>query len=201
MRDHARLSRVTGLESIAIGDVVEVLPLKQRAARRWSAQCEMAPPTWTCEIAFRRQPEIVADERISAWVVKIDHVHRDLVVSTSDFGFVPISDRMRIRYLKALDCVIAGLASDSDSTLVPEHLSEVKGMFTRCVKRDQPDWCAVYVALGRPDRATAERRSRMIGDAARALRSDSPNAVSLIAELRDPQLLKRLRSAAAAIGS
>ena len=188
-------------ENVAIGDVVEVVPLKQRSSRRWLATCELFPPAWTCEIAFHRHPDVVAGKQIRVWVVKADHVHQDLVVSTSDFGFVPISDRMRSRYLEALDGVIARLSSDSGSALVPEHLSEVKGMFTRCVKRDQPDWCAVYVALGRPDRETAARHSRMIGEAARALRSDSPNAVSLIAELRDPQLLKRLRSAAEAISA
>lgn len=188
-------------ERVAVGDVVEVVPLERRSSRRWLARCESFPPAWTCEIAIHREPEIVAGQRLSVWVVKIDHMHRDLVVSTSDFGFVPISDRMRTRYLEALGGVIAGLPSDSGSAVMPEHLSEVKGMFTRCVKRDQPDWCAVYVALGRPDRATAGRHSRMLGEAARALRSNDPNVVSVIAELRDPRLLKRLHSAVEAIST
>lgn len=188
-------------EKLAVGDVVDVIPLRQQSSRRWLAKCELFPPAWTCEIALHRDPEIVAGERLSVWVIKIDHERQDLVVSTSDFGFVPISDRMRTRYLDALGGVLAGLPSDSSSDVAPEHLSEVKGMFTRCVKRDQPDWCAVYIALGRPDQATAVRHSRMMGEAARALRGNDPNAVNLIAELRDPRLLKQLRRAIEAIST
>ena len=186
---------MTDFERIAVGDVVEVVLLEPRSPKRWLATCPLLPSSWTCEVARRGEQELVAGDRLSVWAVKVDHVSQDLVVSASDFGFVPISDRMRHRYLEALGGVIAGLQPASSSTLVPEQLSEVKGMFTRCTKRDQPDWCAMYVALGRPLMSMAMRYRRGLGEAARALRNDDERVVHLVAELRGPLLLARLHGA------
>ena len=62
-----------------------------------------------------------------------------------------ISPRMRTRYDKAVQGVLNLVdrrigALDID----PNDISEVKGMFNRCIRQDQWDWFSVYSELGRP---------------------------------------------------
>ena len=68
-----------------------------------------------------------------------------MVVSGSEFGFKPISNRMRPRYVAALQHVGSALQSGGLREQDSEYFSEVKGMFNRCVRRDQWDWHTVYL--------------------------------------------------------
>ncbi len=52
----------------------------------------------------------------------------------------------------------------------PSDLSEAKGMFNRCIRKDQWDWLTVYSALGRPDIQFLRRATDAVGLLASALR-------------------------------
>ena len=67
------------------------------------------------------------------------------------FGMAPISDRMRERYDGAVRSVSAFISGGLGLKEVsPESISELKGMFNRCVRQDQWDWFSVYSEFGRP---------------------------------------------------
>ena len=75
------------------------------------------------------------------------------------FGMSPISSRMRRRYDHAVQTTLDLLyGNPSDPQIVVEALSELKGMFNRCVRKDQWDYAMVHEELGAP----AETDSRRI---------------------------------------
>ena len=80
-------------------------------------------------------PEGVARKQIPKW----------------GFGMAPISSRMEARYTSAANEILHVLVGCIDLAEVDlDAISEVKGMFNRCVRQDQWDWFSVYTRMGRP---------------------------------------------------
>lgn len=67
------------------------------------------------------------------------------------FGMAPISAGMQARYddgvQTGLDVLEGNLLPDEVNL---EHLSDLKGMFNRCLRQDQWDWFSVFTDLGEP---------------------------------------------------
>lgn len=125
-----------------------------------------------------------------------------MVVSGSEFGFMPISDRMRPRYVESLRQATAAMQSDGLREQDSEHFSEVKGMFNRCVRRDQWDWHAVYLALGSPSRETAQFYADQLGDLSKRLRTSRiAEAEAVLSRIDDSCLLPTLTGALRAIAA
>ena len=103
------------------------------------------------------------------------------------FGMAPISSRMRERYDTAVQCILDLL---DGSTLLPEtdleQVSELKGMFNRCVKQDQWDWFTVYSELGEPSISEMRSVVRLLGDLRKALARNEN-------ELEAEEILGKLR--------
>ena len=72
---------------------------------------------------------------------------------TLRFGSYPISVRMGPRYLAACRATACVSRSGQAGTEDLDHLSQMKGMYNRVLRQDQPDWEAVRHLLGEPDRA------------------------------------------------
>lgn len=88
------------------------------------------------------------------------------------FGFSGISSSMRPRYVEALSLGIELL--QHDESLVPEigdWYGDLKGMYTRCYKRDQADWYAVWTLLGEPSDFDCRRISGWLSQLGKSLRS------------------------------
>ena len=69
------------------------------------------------------------------------------------FGMAPLSKTMRERYDTAVRTLLLFMADEIPSSEVQlEAISELKGMFNRCLKKDQWDWFTVYEKLGHPPR-------------------------------------------------
>ena len=72
-------------------------------------------------------------------------------ISKWGFGMAPISQTMRERYDLAVQ---SSLELISENAYLPDfdikHLSELKGMFNRCVREDQWDWFSVHSEFGFP---------------------------------------------------
>nr|MBC7613920.1 GIY-YIG nuclease family protein [Pseudopedobacter sp.] len=72
-------------------------------------------------------------------------------ISKWGFGMAPISQIMRERYDLAIQSsleLISGNTYLTDFDI--KHLSELKGMFNRCVREDQWDWFSVHSEFGFP---------------------------------------------------
>lgn len=67
------------------------------------------------------------------------------------FGMAPISWRMQRRYDVAVQTVLDLLDGNIEPQEVTlNNLSELKGMFNRCLRQDQWDWFSVFAEFGGP---------------------------------------------------
>jgi hypothetical protein len=108
---------------------------------------------------------------------------------------------MRPRYVASLRLLAALLKGKRDATKEDaDALSEVKGMFSRCARRDQWDWRAVQLALGEPSIEAATVMATRLGDTASALRkSDIESARVNLRSLGAGDLARTADAAAVAI--
>ena len=188
------------LDELTMGNRVAVVPQQQQPGGNWIAECDSLPADWICEIRPRRDYEIRSGVPIETWILEADHQRLRLVVSGSDFGFKPISDRMRPRYVEALQHVVSALHSGALHEQDTDYFSEVKGMFSRCMRQDQWDWYAVYMALGRPTRERAAFYSARLDEVSRSLkRSDDVEAEVLLSRLDDGEFQQVISRASRAI--
>jgi hypothetical protein len=127
-------------------------------------------------LSDRRPRERSVRDRVEGWVFAIDRAAGCLFVTDDEFGRLPISDGMRARYRLAIGSAASmlqtGVVADR------EAVSELKGMFNRCVRRDQRDWLAVYELLGRPELARIRQIVRTLTDFRRASVSGRADAAS-----------------------
>jgi len=76
----------------------------------------------------------------------------------TEFGKLPISSRMRPKYLSAIDVVLSFIdGKNIEKKILLESISQVKGMFNRCRKHDQWDWYEVWKALNKPSKKEIDR--------------------------------------------
>ena len=90
----------------------------------------------------------------------------------------PISSRMRARYDDAVQTgldLVEGNLPPEDADL--DHLSELKGMFNRCLRRDQWDWFTVHTELGRPEQKPMQQIVGALVSLRRAIKDDDTESV------------------------
>lgn len=93
------------------------------------------------------------------------------------FGMAPISMQMRRRYDDAVQHLSDVLTGNLEIVeVVPELLSEAKGMVNRCVREDQWDWFTVYTDLGSPPRSLLRQAASHLVSLRRAAVSGDKNA-------------------------
>jgi cold shock CspA family protein len=90
----------------------------------------------------------------------------------------PISARMQSRYDQAVQCGIDFF----DGNLTPDevalgHLSELKGMFNRCLRQDQWDWFSVFTDLGEPKHEDLKVLGHRIGQLRQAIKAGEQTEV------------------------
>ncbi len=165
-------------EEVFVGKNVEVIPVSLLSdGKGWVAECPSLPE-WSCTLICRHSSEIAPSTPTSSWILNIERESHHLELTDSDFGFLPISDRMRSRYVESLLKVNAVVVGKAPRTADADYFSEVKGMFSRSARRDQWDWCEVYRALDQPSFGLARKFSRMLGEMSNALRKGSANDIS-----------------------
>lgn len=112
------------------------------------------------------------------------------------FGMAPISAVMRARYDAAVQAVadlLEGNTVGEDIDL--DHISELKGMFNRCVRQDQWDWVSVHNELGLPETGCMRRIAHDLLLLRRAIAArQAEEANRLIINLVHENLLYCLRS-------
>lgn len=170
-------------DTIHVGQRLPVVPVISVDRNRWRAKCPELPEQWSCWLTHRASADLVPDASLLAWVLAVDPKNQTLEVSDSNFGFLPISDRMRPRYVMSLKRVADVLQEGSSGVSDAEYFSEVKGMFSRCVRRDQWDWYAVHLALGEPPPSFSKKLAAILAEVSAALRSGRENDPNMGLEL------------------
>lgn len=138
----------------------------------WQLTSPSLPKDWLMRLRSRSGTLYEVGDEAMVWIYDRDIRQRRIQVSDDEFGRLPVSDRMRPRYVQALRTLISHLSSNEQLvSLPPESLSEVKGMFNRCVRKDQHDWFQVYQALDAPPLPRLRVAACHLGDLSRAIRN------------------------------
>ena len=132
-----------------LGEEITARPLRQLESGNWLAEARRLPAGWNAIIILKNKEQKLKRKRDTFWVFNIDRQESTVALSRSDFGRLPISDRMRPRYISALRDLCSFLKHSQESVEL-DSISEVKGMVNRCLRKDQWDWLSVYEAFGKP---------------------------------------------------
>ncbi|MBF0555969.1 MAG: hypothetical protein HQK96_15700 [Nitrospirae bacterium] len=165
------------INTIKIGQRIIIVPVTLISNNIWRAICPALLEGWSCQLKHRSSVDIIPNTPLTVWVLNIEQSNRYVFASDSNFGFLPISDRMRPRYVISLKHVANAIQKNIVNTADAEHFSEVKGMFSRCFKLDQWDWRAVQLIFGEPSHTIAQKFATTLGEIATALRLENREGV------------------------
>jgi hypothetical protein len=145
-------------EPLKVGDCLTATLRKSAGDNAWEAHSDSAP-NW--RILLKNHPkhgwtrEWKSGDEAEFRVFRIDPAKKELTLTDSKRGFLPISVTMRIRYLIAIRGMLELCATEkpeiADQTKLKDAISDLKGAVKRCILKNQPDWFDVYSGLGKPD--------------------------------------------------
>jgi len=188
-------------KTLRTGDDLKVRILARRSDLEWVVSCTDIPPDWAGVIRSREPRSYEPGDELEAWIFQVDVPGRKICLSDSDFGRMPVSDRMRPRYLASLKCFIEACKKPGDGELPDsESVSELKGMFNRCIKKDQWDWLTVYFAFGRPPYDLLSNTVSQLYDLGKAVRAGETEQARILRDaIANADFVNLLESAAATI--
>jgi hypothetical protein len=170
------------------------------AMRGWVVEIDGLPLGWSAELRSKSETDYRPGERHTLWTFDIQWQSKTLLLSDTDFGRMPISDRMRPRYIRALRSILRLFAEPEGRWAgLTEDVSEFKGMLNRCLRKDQWDWLSVYWAFDRPHFALLRTCSQLTDDLGRALRTGTSEVDEHVARLRGMEIEPMLAEALATI--
>jgi hypothetical protein len=188
-------TNMDGKSGPALGTELMATVTEEAGPGRWRAETDALPEDWVAIVRMRGGSAPSAEPK-AYWVFDVDEKRRRAYLSDSDFGRLPISDRMRPRYASALADVLR-LLSEEESvprTQLASSVSEVKGMINRCLRKDQWDWFSAYEVLGKPDRGWMRWTVDTLDRLRRALRDADETAVAAAcSKLREIGATERFR--------
>ncbi|MEG5049832.1 MULTISPECIES: GIY-YIG nuclease family protein [unclassified Microcoleus] len=108
----------------------------------------------------------------------------------------PISARMQGRYDYAVQSMIDFLEGNTAiEEIEPDQISELKGMFNRCLRKDQWDWFNVFACFGSPSGQSLRPFIPLLIDLRRSVISGETQRVGSISQrLLQLDLLRLLRT-------
>ncbi|MEG4997848.1 leucine-rich repeat domain-containing protein [Microcoleus sp. B4-D4] len=113
-----------------------------------------------------------------------------------EFGRAPISVTMQGRYNYTVQSMIDFLEGNATiEEIEPDKISELKGMFNRCLRKDQWDWLSVFARFGSPKRESLTPLIPLLIDLRRSVISGETQIVGSISQrLLQLDLLRLLRT-------
>ena len=167
-------------QPLEIGDYVTATLLNPTDDVVWEAYSPSVPPYWKTLLKSRGAKEWSAGDEASFRVFRLVPEKQMVWLTDSNFGFAPISDRMRPRYRAGIRQIRDFCAATGPNTVDPAALlnaiSDVKGLFNRCIRQDQWDWFAVYRGLGRPARVDLSQISSLLTALRHSVRANPSGA-------------------------
>ncbi len=137
---------------VEIGDFTSATLAKKDGAGTWLVEPSDPLGGWIVRLRTQNHEQWNSGDSGSFRIWKIVEGKEEIWLTTSERGFLPVSNRMRPRYRKAVRSILLwmeqGYEKDTGDFLV--DISETKGIFNRCIRKDQWDWFEVWVGLGKP---------------------------------------------------
>ena len=171
-----------------VGDELRATLTTLLSSKVWALTSPELPENWSAVLRSRSDKLYQPGDVEDFWIFDVSFNRHEISLSDSEFGRLPISDAMRPRYVKALRATLDILSRGADATTdSAEQFSEVKGMFNRCLRKDQWDWYTVYKSFGYPKPEVMRQAANLFGSAARALRQGNTGSA-----VQDINLLRSL---------
>jgi len=156
-------------------------------AGEWVVISPEAPGEWTGKLSSRTKRLYEPGDKDWFWVYRTNSQDQRYWVSDNNFGRMPISDRVRPKYIRAARALLAVMAPAwrCDDSLL-DDLSEMKGIFNRCRKKDQWDWLTLYHYLEDPPSGLLEYSASSLHDLRRAIRrGEESSAQNLVRRIEN----------------
>jgi hypothetical protein len=116
---------------IKLGDYIDVILEGPQDANLWRASTALGGH-WTWFIRLRRSDRSYQPgQQVIGWIATISRRNNSVYLHDSDYGRLPVSRRMRPRYLRALPAVISmfdGIAKGQVELTDKETLADFRGM-------------------------------------------------------------------------
>jgi hypothetical protein len=143
----------------------------------WVVLCKEAPDGWTGKLISRSNRLFAEGDTDWFWVFRINPRENRYWVSDSNFGRMPITDKLRPKYLRAASGLLAVMSPGWECDVsIAEDLSEMKGIFNRCRRKDQWDWLTLYHYLEDPPSGLLDSAASLLHDLRRAITRNEPRA-------------------------
>lgn len=171
-----------------LGDEVEGVIAERLGEQDWRVETDTLPPGWHARLRSRSSRFYDVGVRDRFWLYDISTEQWEWRLSDSDFERYTFGPNQGPAYIAGLRGVLALIRSETPRREARlEDLSEVKGMYNRCLRNDQWDWCTVYRAFGFARLGPMDRAARWLGQLRLALRDgDATRAHEVFAEpIRD----------------
>lgn len=138
---------------LRLGTEYSVVLTTAVTGREWECQPLEVLPGWIVLFASPERRLHLAGDVVTAWVFASEEEKLTIRLTDSDRGRLPISSRMRPRYVVALRQLIAAESSPQPqlTMTLADAISESKGMANRAIRKDQWDWLSVRRLFGDPD--------------------------------------------------
>ena len=142
----------------------------------------------------------MADQKVPISVPRVSNGEQKMKERKSiakwGFGMAPISSRMQLRYDAAVQTALDLFGGNIEPQKVPlDDISELKGMFNRCLRKDQWDWFSVFTKFGEPSHKHMRRIVNNLQTLRRSIITDDQESIeSAKQQLIDNNLLLYLHT-------
>jgi len=178
-----------------IGTEVTVVPTEILERNKWgnvdiyqTDPLEKFPNSWEFKLQAPSKIDIELNRELGGWIRDINEKYETVETSlfSRDTGF----DTMRDRYLESANKLV-----NNPNEIGVETLGEAKGMLTRCIKKDQPDWYTVYYLLGKPSYKSMHQGKSALNRLKQGIKySDAEEASEAIQQLDQYGILQRYQN-------
>ena len=158
------------MAKLRLGDPLNGTVGKPMGGRRYAIESRDAPNGWSVELHTKETME--PGTHTTFWISRIVPVKSSLVVRAGDYGRLPISEAMGVRYGKALSAML-------DDALDGDTLADLRGMAVRIDAQDSADWLTVWRLLGEPEAGPLKELIAALGELRDARKTDPGKASSI----------------------
>jgi hypothetical protein len=185
-----------------LGDYIDVILEGPQEANLWRASTPLGD-LWTWFIRLRRSDKSYQPgQQVAGWVATISRRNNSVYLHDSDYGRLPVSRRMRPRYLRALRAVISmfdAVAMGKVELPDKETLSDFRGMLGGCAKTDTADWFTLFEAFGLSNGPQAVRLYHGVIELQRLIKQGDDKAIRLALQDLNLGLAEHVQAAEATL--
>jgi len=153
-----------------LGDPINGTVGKPLGGRRYALESRDAPKGWTVELHVRDPLE--TGLHTTFWVSRIVPVKSAITVRHGDYGRLPVSEAMSVRYVASIDALLG-------DTLDGNTLADLRAMATHVDTQDSADWLTVWRLLGEPEAGPLKELAAMLGELRDARKTDPERAAAV----------------------